>query len=148
MSHEFNPGGGALEFGSFFALMPGDNAATVALGAALDFPQNGPASGIARVGPDSFNIPTIGTYEVSWQVSVDEPGQLQLRLNAAILLQTTAGRATGTSQITNTVLITTTVINSVLEVINPPGNAAALTITPIAGGTNSASAWLVIKQLA
>jgi len=129
--------------------MPPDNAATVAPDTAVQFPQNGPTSGtIARTGPGTFNLPNIGTYEVAWQVSVTEAGQLELYLNGAQLPATVAGRATGTSQISGDTLITTSVVNSILEVRNPVGNSTALTITPLAGGTHPVSATLVIKRLA
>ena len=55
--------------------------------------------------------------------------------------------ATGTSQIVGMAVITTTAVNSVLTVRNPAGNAAALTITPLAGGTRPVSAHLVITQI-
>jgi len=45
------------------------------------------------------------------------------------------------------VIVSTTVINSILTVRNPAGNAAALTITPLAGGTRPVSAHLVIVRL-
>ena len=38
-------------------------------------------------------------------------------------------------------------INSVLEVVNPTGNASALTVTPLAGGTRPVGASLVIQRL-
>lgn len=44
-------------------------------------------------------------------------------------------------------IVETTSVNSVLTVRNPAGNAAALTITPLAGGTRPVSAHLVITQL-
>ena len=44
-------------------------------------------------------------------------------------------------------IVDTTTINSILTVRNPAGNAAALTITPLAGGANPASAHLVIIQI-
>jgi len=140
-------------FGGFFALMPGDNAATVAAGAAVEFPQDGAAGvGVTRSTATQFVLADIGTYEVSWQVSVDEAGQLALDVDAGggplIVANSVAGRATGTSQIMNHVLLTTTVVNSVLRVINPAGNPAALTITPSAGGTHAVSAWLLIKRIA
>ena len=122
----------------------------------MDFPNDGPTDGTTaiRLTADTFELPAIGVYEVSWQVSVTEPGQLVLTLNGNELdgdppgeLNTVAGRATGTSLITNTVLIQTTVIDSVLEIRNPTDNTVALTITPLAGGTEAASAWLVIKRL-
>ena len=60
---------------------------------------------------------------------------------------TVTGRATGTSQIVEMAIVTTTTINSILTVRNPAGNAAALTITPLAGGTRPVSAHLVITQI-
>ena len=138
-----------VDFADFFALMPGDNAATVAVGANVSFPQNGPtaASGITRLTASTFNLAAIGTYEVNFQVSVTEPGQLMLTLNGADLAYTVAGRATGTSQIVGIALVTTTLVNSVLTVRNPSGNSTALTITPVAGGTRSVSAHLIIKRI-
>jgi len=144
------PAGGVLDFADFFALMPPDNAAMVAAGTDVSFPQDGPAmasSSITRTGPSSFNLSNIGTYQVSFQVSVTEPGQLILTLNGADLAYTVVGRATGTSQITGTALVQTTVIDSILTVRNPAGNSPALTITPLAGGTRPVSAHLVITRI-
>ncbi|ETT47726.1 hypothetical protein ABIC86_000498 [Paenibacillus sp. DS2363] len=142
--------GSVLGFADFFALMPPDNAATVAPGTDVSFPQDGPTSGttIARTGPSSFNLAAIGTYQILFQVSINEAGQLILTLNGADLAPTVVGRATGTSQIVGMALVQTTVINSILTVRNPAGNATALTITPLAGGTRPVSAHLVITQLA
>jgi hypothetical protein len=120
----------------------------VAVGAAVEFPQDGVVSGgLVRASADSFTLPAIGIYEVSWQVSINEPGQLVLWLNSATIANTVAGRATGTSQIVNHVLVTTTVVNSVLSIRNPAGNSTALTVTPNAGGASPVSASLVIKQI-
>ncbi|MBQ8350977.1 MAG: hypothetical protein IJY20_02900 [Clostridia bacterium] len=44
-------------------------------------------------------------------------------------------------------VVTTTTVNSILTVRNPAGNAAALTITPLAGGTRPVSAHLIITQI-
>jgi hypothetical protein len=142
------PSGGIAEFAEFYAIMPPDNTATVAAGSAVQFPQDGPDSGfITRTGPGTFNLSSIGTYEVSFQASVTEPGQLALTLNGAELPYTVVGRATGTSQITGDSLVQTTVINSVLTLENPPGEPVALTMTPIAGGVDPVSASLVIKRI-
>lgn len=142
--------GGVLDFADFYALMPPDNAATVAVGSDVEFPQDGPASGsglITRLGPDSFNLAEIGIYEVLFQVSVTEAGQLILTLNGADLDYTVVGRATGTSQIIGMAIVQTTTINSILTVRNPAGNSTALTITPLAGGTRPVSAHLVITRI-
>jgi hypothetical protein len=82
-----------------------------------------------------------------FQVSVIEAGQLILRLNATDVASSVVGRATGTSQIVGMSLVTTSVINSVLEVDNPAGNSTPLTITPVAGGTRPVSAHLVITRV-
>lgn len=135
-------------YAMFFALMPGDNSATVAVGASVQFPQDGPANGaITRIDVSTFNLSAAGTYEVIWQVSIDEPGQLQLAINGTGLANTVVGRATGSSQIFGSTIITTTVSNSTLSVINPVGNSTALTITPIAGGASAVSATLTVKEL-
>ncbi len=141
--------GSAPNAADFFALMPPDNSATVALGTDVSFPQDGPVIGtnITRTGPSSFNLASIGVYEVNFQVSVTEAGQLILTLNGSDLAYTVVGRATGTSQICGCCLIQTTVVNSILTVRNPAGNSTALTITPLAGGTRPVSAHLVIKML-
>jgi hypothetical protein len=136
------------EFAQFFALMPPDNAATVAPGTDVDFPQDGPTSpGIARTGPDTFTLPAVGVYRVAFAVSVDEAGQLILTLDGADLAYTVAGRATGTSQIVGEALVETTSIDSILTVRNPAGNSTALTVTPLAGGTRPVSATLLIERL-
>ena len=141
--------GGVLSYADFYALMPPDNSATVAPGTDVSFPQNGPIANtnIGRLGPSSFNLGPIGAYQILFQVSVTEAGQLILTLNGQDLDYTVAGRATGTSQIVGMVIVTTTAVNSVLTVRNPAGNAAALTITPLAGGTRPVSAHLVITQI-
>ena len=134
--------------------MPPDNAATVAVGGDVDFPQDGlntDPTDIARLTNDSFQLGADGIYEILAQVSVAEAGQLILTLGGTDLPYTVAGRATGTSQIIISAIIQTlggTVgPNQVLTVRNPTGNAAALTITPLAGGTRPVSASLIIKRL-
>ncbi len=138
-----------LGYADFYALMPPDNAATVAPGADVSFPRSNSAASatITRISPSSFNLGPVGTYEVFFQVSVDEAGQLLLTLNGQDLDYTVAGRATGTSQIVGMAIVTTTEPNSVLTVRNPAGNSTALTITPLAGGTRPVSAHLVIMQI-
>lgn len=141
--------GGILNFADFYALMPPDNSATVAPGTDVSFPQDGPNSGgdITRTGPSSFNLTQIGSYQVLFNVGVTEAGQLILTLNGADLDYTVVGMATGTSDIIGMAIVETTSVNSVLTVRNPAGNAAALTITPLAGGTRPVSAHLVITQI-
>lgn len=143
-------GGGVLAAADFFALMPPDNAATVAPGTDVSFPQDGPAtsSTITRLNATQFELAEIGTYLVQFQVSVTEAGQLVLTLNGAELPYTVVGRATGTSQIIEVALVQTTSVDSILTVRNPADNTTALTITPVAGGTEPVSAHLTILRVA
>ena len=143
------PAGTVLGFADFYALMPGDNAAPVAAGADIEFPQNGPNSGdgIVNSTASSFILPDIGVYQVTFQASITEAGQLVLTLTGAELAYTVAGRATGASQIFGTALVETTTAGSVLTVRNPEGSATALTLTPTAGGIDPVSAHLTITRL-
>jgi hypothetical protein len=137
-------------FAEFYALSPPDNSATIPSGAAVQFPQDGPQDGsgaITRSNGSTFDLTGIGTYEVSFQVSVNEPGQLELTLNGTEQPYTVVGRATGTSQIVGESLIRTAVTDSLLTIANPSGESTALTITPLAGGTHAVSASVVIRKL-
>jgi hypothetical protein len=132
--------------------MPPDNAATVAAGAPVSFPQSGPtAGGIVRLNSAEFLLPRAGTYSVDFSVSVTEAGQLVIALDSGggmvELPYTLYGRATGSSQIAGDALITTAATASTVELRNPAGNTPALTITPLAGGTHPAVASIVIQQL-
>jgi hypothetical protein len=144
---------GVPDYADFFAVMPPDNAATVASGGAVAFPQDGESSGtgmIVRIGPDTFLLAEPGVYQVTFQTSVSEAGQLVLALNSGAgfleIPSTVVGRATGTSQIVETALVRTSIMNSTLQVRNPAGESTALTVTPLAGGTNPVSAHLVITR--
>jgi hypothetical protein len=145
--------GGVLASADFFALMPTDNPATVAAGGNVLFPQDGPFTGanITRLTAGTFNLAAIGTYQVLFQASIDEAGQLVVALDsgggAIEQAYTVVGRATGTSQIVGICLVTTTVVNTVISINNPTGNSPALTITPLAGGTHAVSAHLTITQI-
>jgi hypothetical protein len=136
------------EYASFFAIMPPDNPATIALNGKLQLPRNGDASpplSITRLTADTFQLLS-GSYSINWQTSITEAGQLELQVNGAPNLTTVMGRATGTSEIVQTVTLNVPV-TSTISIINPPGNAAALTVTPLAGGATPVTAWLNIRRL-
>lgn len=140
--------GSITTFAEFYALMPGDNTATIAAGSPIQFPQNGLSNGIiTRINASQFNIPAVGIYLVDWQVSIAEAGQLILQLNGTDIPTSVVGRATGTNQISGHTMIMTTSPNSILQVVNPSGNPVALTINPTAGGTRAVTANLVITRI-
>ncbi len=129
--------------------MPGDNPDPIAPNEDVAFPQDGPNSGttVQRTSDTSFTLTEAGTYLVSFQATAEEAGQLILTLNGTDLPYTVVGRDALGSQITGTVLVTTTADNAVLTVRNPDGTADPLTLTPNAGGTRPVSAQLTIVQL-
>lgn len=142
--------GGVLSYADFYALMPPDNAAPIAVCADVSFPEIATIANtnIAKLSDTEFQLIPVGAYLVLFQVGITEAGQLLLTLNGQDLEYTVVGRATGTSQIVGTAIVTTSVENSVLTVRNPSGNAAALTVTPVAGCARPVSAHLTIIQLA
>lgn len=138
----------AASYGDFYALMPDDNADTVAPGTDVDFPNAGPtAGGVTATDDATFTVANAGTYLVTFQVSVTEPGQLVLAVNGTEVPTTVAGRGGGTDQIVGLSLQTLTA-GDTISVRNPAANTTALTITPSAGGTGPVSAHLVIVQIA
>lgn len=138
--------GGILGYADFFAIIPQNNSATVAPGADVEFPQDGPNSAniAMRSSSNTFSLTEAGTYLIMFQVNVTEAGQLVIALNDAELAYTVSGRATGTNQIMQTSIITITDESTQLSIRNPASKAAALTITPLAGGTEPVSTHLII----
>jgi hypothetical protein len=127
----------------FYALIPGDDPLN---GDPVQFPRDGPSVGdsiISRVSSGSFELAAIGVYRVSYQVSVTEAAQVVLSLNDVDLAYTVAGRPTGTTQITATVLVETTVVNSILKL----RALGAFTLTASAGGLYPVGATLLIEAL-
>ena len=121
----------------------------MAVGADVAFPRNGMIANtnIGRISDTEFLLSAIGTYFVTFNVPVNEAGQLVLTLNGVELPYAVYGRATGTSNIMGTTIITNTTANSILTLRNPAENATALTITPNAGGTLPVTAHLTLIQL-
>jgi len=119
----------------------------------VPFPRSGPTLGsITRVDLSSFQLAHVGTYEVTFKVQTTKPGQLQLELNGTDVVDSVSssqsGSSFGANPIVGNCFITTTAPNSVLAVINPDGNAAALTITPANGANTHANAQsITIKRL-
>ena len=131
-----------ISYADFYALMPGDNTETIAQNAPIQFPQNGPSKGssITRLSASTFRLKE-GVYQVSFQASITEAGQLAIFINGIKYASSVVGRATGTSQLIGFSLINVSE-NSILSINNPSN--ITLTLTPIAGGTQPVSAHLTI----
>ena len=71
-----------------------ENASPVAVGGAVEFPQNGLTSGVADSGQSySFLISSTGTYEVSWQVECDRGSRSTLFNRTVLLNSEVSGRS-------------------------------------------------------
>lgn len=151
------PAGPSFSIARFFGMSPSDYPSTVAIGTALGFPQNGVVVGtdVVRITASEFNLVSIGVYTIEWQTSVNEPGQLTLwgglgtgtsPVSGGRFADSTVGRATGTSQIIGKMLVKTTFPNTHIGVYND-SSASALTVTPLAGGTEPVSSWLLIQRV-
>ncbi len=131
--------------------MPPDNPVVIPNGVDIEFPRDGPNSGvIARISTTTFRLNAIGTYSVYFQVSVTQSAQLVVTRNGVELPYTVVGRATGTSQIIGLCLVNATAATDTISIRNPVVNVfpnEPLTITPAAGGNAPVSAHLVIIRL-
>lgn len=131
-----------------------DYAATVAVQTAagtgrVPFPNAGPATAGASTTNTSSTLKTLtktGIYRVSWQVGFDETSQLQVAINDVGVDNTTTLSGAGTQQNSNSVLISA-VADDTLSIINPPGNPAALTVSPAAGLTHAQAPSLIVEYL-
>jgi hypothetical protein len=142
-----------LDFAEFFLLDTDPLYAALvgpglAAASAVPFPTNGSSSAvITRTGPSSFNLPAIGTYLVQFEALASNAGQLQLRLNGAYVADSVVGRATGQTQLVGVSLVTTSVVNSVLEVVNPPANGVLTFAAPGSSGAQTFTSRLSIMRI-
>ena len=109
-----------------------------------------------------FLLPAQGIYRVTWHISVDEPAQWSLWIGVAAAqapgglfsshttalgTPSTVGQATGTAQLVGDVVFETPFANAVIQIRNYAA-AAAVTITPLPGGTQAQAVVLIIQRLA
>jgi len=140
---------GISSIADFYALMPGDNSGNISPGSNIEFPSSGPLVGtdISGLSPSDFLLAIPGVYQVMFQVSVSEPGQLVVVLDGTELAYTVVGKNNLMTQIVGLCLVQTTQ-SAVLNIRNPVNSLTALELTPNAGGNNPVSAHLVITKLA
>lgn len=141
---------GVISFANFYALMPPDNAAPIAVGGDVAFPRTAASGGtdITRLSDTSFNLATAGSYLVSFNATPNGAGRLVLTLNGAELPYTvTSNGATGV-EMAGTAIVTVTEPDSVLTVRNPAGATAPITLTATPAAGTPISANLIIAKLA
>lgn len=165
--------GGLVSFGSFYGLTAGtDNggateyAATFAANVPVNFAHssatfggvaiNNPGTATVQTNNTKFVLANIGTYKVSFNVHTTEPGQLQADIGdgtTQVIVPGSCGvnmnPTSGGHPISQTFMVTTTVANRILRIINPAGNSPALTVTPADGASTHANTpTLTIEQVA
>ncbi len=129
---------------------PNDYSATVAAGAAIPFPRDDYISGgIIRSGTSNFLLPFIGTYKIDFIIETTEMGQWQVSVAGTPLDNTTIGNQNPTSGghlFAGSAFVTTVANDTLVSVINPAGNSAALTITPSDGAETHANVQSIIIE--
>lgn len=175
-----------VEFGSFFGMTAGpgntggnDYPATiatsaagpsVAAGSAINFPRvSAPAvggiainnPGAAQINNTEFMLPSVGTYRVTWHISVNEPAQWSLWINTAptpgggglfVEVSTASGapasvgQGIGTAQSVGDVVFRNSVANSAIQIRNY-ASPTAVSVTPLPGGTQAQAVSLIIQRL-
>ena len=178
--------GGVTEFASFFGMTAGpgntgvdDYPATIAISAAgpsvaglsaINFPRPSatPIGGIvinnpgaAQTNNTEFVLPAVGTYRVTWHISVTEPAQWSLWIGTlsgqgpggtfsphivSLGTPSTVGQATGTAQLVGDVVFETPFPAAVIQIRNFAA-PAAVTVTPLPGGTQAQAVSLIIERL-
>jgi hypothetical protein len=190
------------ELGAFFGMPAGpsntginDYPATIATSAigpsvaglsAINFPRlsaptiggiiiNNP--GIAQTDNTEFILPSVGTYHVSWHISVNEPAQWslwittdgsgtaivaggpgglfsQFKTDISGLYSTTGsgvasqvGQADLTSQLNGDVIFRNPIAGSAIQIRNYAASGGTVTVTPLPGGTQAQAIVLNIQRL-
>jgi hypothetical protein len=156
----------SLPFADFFGLTAGtgnvgptDYPSTIPVKTSVGtgrvpFPRNGAtiAGAATRIDSSSFTLPNVGTYEIIFSVHTTEPGQLQVELNGVDISESVTPNMNPTAgghPIFGYIIVTTTLPNEIVAIVNADGNSTALTITPPNGANTHANAQrLIIKQIA
>jgi hypothetical protein len=138
---------GTLEMADFYGMVASNN---INAGHAIPFAQNGPASGnITRISDSSFQLGTVGIYEVMMQIPVQNTGQVVVALNNVELPYTVTGESNGSNNVSlvQKVFVQTTIPNSLLEIRYPAANTGTMKVVNSGGGNAAVSAHLVIVRV-
>ena len=155
----------SVPFADFYGLTAGtgnggptDYESTIAVKTApgtgrVPFPRLGATNGGATsIDGSSFTLPNVGTYEIIFTVHTAEPGQLQAELNGVDIVESVTPNMNPTAGghlFVGHIIVTTTLPNEILAIVNPTGNTPALTIVTADGSSTHANAQrLIIKQIA
>lgn len=148
------PAGGVLAFGGFYT-DPSPNA-PLANGSPVTFVTQGPVPlNVTSLGGTDFMLANAGIYLVTFQVPVVTEGQLTINLShegpqaGTQVGQISQSGLTGMNnvvQLVGSALITTTIPNDILSIVNSSGNTMQLA-PPTSGGSGVISSNIVIIQI-
>jgi hypothetical protein len=147
-------------FADFYGLMSNglinDNPNDIEPGSAVNFPKPlintyGTIQRLNGTNPNTFSLPPNGVFEITFQVTVQNTGELVIVLNGQELSMTIVGKSGG-GMLVGMSIISTPPINSSTLSINNPSTAVegGLKIDESSGSALSQplSCHLIIKQLA
>jgi len=149
LSSEIDTVASRQQFSEFFSPVPGSTAMPVLAGSSIEFGIDGPfySDRIVRDGAnlDDFILKDIGLYKVSFGATIDAAGQLGILLAGSLVTRSVVGIA-GAGRLCGSCVISCTVANSVLSIVNPVGGST-FSLTPSAGGTGVVSCNLLIEKV-
>ena len=145
---EPGPAGSFLGYADFYALMPPENAAEIAPGEAVEFPEQSFIGGtnITRISDSEFAFTESGIYLLLFNAAVSEAAQLVPAINGTELSFALAGKDSALSQLSGTAIISANE-GDILTLRNPSSASSSLTLTPNAGGNSPVSAHLTVIRL-
>lgn len=149
LSDEIDVVAGRQQFSEFYSVVPGSNAAPIPAGSTVEFLNDGLfySDRIVRdsLNVDDFILKDVGFYKVSFNATINAAGQLGVLLAGALVPRSVVGIA-GAGQLSGSCVVSVTVANSVLSIVNPVGGST-FSLTPSAGGTGAVSCNLLIEKV-
>ena len=145
---ETGPAGSFLGYADFYAIMPPENAAVIAPGEAVEFPEQSFIGGtnVTRTSDSEFTFTESGIYLVFFNAATSEAAQLVPAINTTELSFALAGKDSALSQLSGMAIIAAN-DGDVLTLRNPASATSSVTLSPNAGGNSPVTAHLIIIRL-
>lgn len=106
--------------------------------------QDATSTGFATPDANTLTVSTLGLYRFAWCATIAEAGQMQLMIDKgggfAAIPKFVAGRSAVNSQIVAELFVRIDTVPSRIQVWNPAGEVAALTVVASPGGAKQAAA--------
>ena len=145
---ETGPAGSFLGYADFYAIMPPENAAAIAPGEAVEFPEQSFIGGtnVTRTSDSEFTFTESGIYLVFFNAATSEAAQLVPAINTTELSFALAGKDSALSQLSGMAIIAAN-DGDVLTLRNPASATSSVTLSPNAGGNSPVTAHLILIRL-